>query len=150
MPEIPNLSEKEVYPDISESYPESESSGIQPEYESLSPSIELSPPTEYTKYEQGQQHIQQVVETQKVSYQNTKQLPPKIVRDHSWLLEIEPSQRVAISMKLITTKAKDILEVIHSFLEIEDYVGLDSLEESLNSQYSLLIEEQLLPDINTK
>lgn len=106
-----------------------------------------------TEQYKAEQHIKQVVETQKNIYQNTsivKPLSPKLKEKYGWLLNIPEENRVEVSIKLITTKGKDILDVIHSFLAIEDYVSLDKLEESLNSIYPALVEEGLLPDINNK
>jgi hypothetical protein len=111
---------------------------------------QISPLTEQYKAEN---HIKQVVETQKSIYQQapvTKPLSSKLQKKYGWLLNIPEENRVELSVKLITTKGKDILDVIHAFLAIEDYVALDRLEESLNSIYPTLIEEGLLPDINNK
>ena len=55
-----------------------------------------------------------------------------------------------VSVKMITTKGKDILDVINAFLAIEDYTNLDSLEESLSAIYPTLISEGILSDINNK
>jgi hypothetical protein len=104
------------------------------------------------RYE-AEQHIRQVVETQKQIYQSnpiTKPLSTKVQEKYSWLLSIPEENRVEVSIKLITTKGKDILEVIHAFLEIEDYVALDRLEESLNAIYPTLVSEGLLPDVHDK
>jgi hypothetical protein len=111
---------------------------------------QISPLTEQYKAEN---HIKQVVETQKSIYQQApvaKPLSFKLQKKYGWLLNIPEENRVELSVKLITTKGKDILDVIHAFLAIEDYVALDRLEESLNSIYPTLIEEGLLPDINNK
>lgn len=111
---------------------------------------QISPLTEQYKAES---HIKQVVETQKSIYQQApvaKPLSSKLQKKYGWLLNIPEENRVELSVKLITTKGKDILDVIHAFLAIEDYVALDRLEESLNSIYPTLIEEGLLPDINNK
>ena len=106
-----------------------------------------------TEQYKAENHIKQVVETQKVIYQQTpisKPLSPKLQEKYGWLLNVPEEHRVDVSMKLITTKGKDILDVIHAFLAIEDYVALDNLEESLNAIYPTLIEEGLLPDIHNK
>lgn len=111
---------------------------------------QISPLTEQYKAES---HIKQVVETQKSIYQKApvaKPLSSKLQKKYGWLLNIPEENRVELSVKLITTKGKDILDVIHAFLAIEDYVALDRLEESLNSIYPTLIEEGLLPNINNK
>ncbi len=111
--------------------------------------IEIPKPTVY----ESEQHIRQVVETQKQIYQSstpTKQLSAKIQEKYSWLLNIPEENRIEVSVKLIATKGKDILEVIHAFLEIEDYVALDRLEESLNAIYPTLVSEGLLPDVHDK
>lgn len=114
--------------------------------------IEKSAPI--TEQYRAENHIKQVVETQKSIYQQQdpvqKPLSPKLQEKYGWLLNVPEEHRVDVSMKLITTKGKDILDVIHSFLAIEDYVALDRLEESLNSVYPTLIEEGLLPDIHDK
>lgn len=104
-------------------------------------------------YEQSQQHIRDIVETQKNTYhQNpiSKPLSPKLVKKYGWLLSISEESRVEVAQKLITTKGKDILEVIQAFLAIDDYVGLDRLEESLNMAYPTLIQEGILTDIHNK
>lgn len=101
----------------------------------------------------SEQHIKQVVETQKQIYQSnpiTKPLSAKVQEKYSWLLSIPEENRVEVSIKLIITKGKDILEVIHAFLEIENYVALDRLEESLNAIYPTLVSEGLLPDVHDK
>lgn len=124
-----------------------ESTISEPRAEVSQPIIEQS-----VKYE-SEQHIRQVVETQKQIYQSstpTKQLSAKIQEKYSWLLNIPEENRIEVSVKLITTKGKDILEVIHAFLEIEDYVALDRLEESLNAIYPTLVSEGLLPDVHDK
>lgn len=102
---------------------------------------------------QSQQHIRDIVETQKTTYhQNpiSKPLSPKLVKKYGWLLSIPEESRVEVAQKLITTKGKDILEVIQAFLAIDDYVGLDRLEESLNMAYPILIQEGILTDIHNK
>lgn len=101
----------------------------------------------------AEQHIKQVVETQKNIYQQnniTKTLSPKLQEKYGWLLNVPEEHRVEVAMKLITTKGKDILDVIHAFLAVEDYVALDNLEESLNAIYPTLIAEGILPDIHNK
>jgi hypothetical protein len=104
-------------------------------------------------YQEAQTHIKQVVEDQKVVHQQnpiTKPLSSKLQEKYGWLLSIPAENRTEISVKLITTKGKDILEVIHAFLAIEDYVGLDRLEESLNEVYPTLIQEGILTNIHNK
>jgi hypothetical protein len=105
-----------------------------------------------TIYE-SEQHIKQVVENQKQIHQSNtsnKQLSAKVQEKYIWLLSIPEENRVEVSVKLITTKGKNILEVIHAFLAIEDYVALDRLEESLNAIYPTLVQEGLLPDVHDK
>lgn len=120
--------------------------------ENIIQSTEQSAPT--TEKYKAENHIKQVVETQKTIYQQqapvTKPLSPKLQEKYGWLLNVPEEHRVDVSMKLITTKGKDILDVIHAFLAIEDYVALDRLEESLNAVYPTLIEEGILPDIHDK
>lgn len=104
-------------------------------------------------YNQAEQHIKQVVEVQKNIHQSNpiqKPLNPKIQEKYNWLLSIPEEHRVEVAVKLITTKGKDILEVINAFLAIEDYIALDNLEESLSSIYPTLIDEGLLPDVHDK
>lgn len=108
---------------------------------------------EQGSYPQAEQHIKQVVEVQKNIYQNnspTKPLSPKLQEKYGWILSVPPEHRVEVSVKLITTKGKDLLDVIHAFLAIEDYVSLDSLEESLSAIYPTLVQEGLLPDVHDK
>jgi hypothetical protein len=108
---------------------------------------------ESSTYQESQTHIKQVVEDQKFVHQQnpiTKPLSPKLQEKYGWLLSIPEETRTEVSVKLITTKGKDILEVIHAFLAIEDYVGLDRLEESLNEVYPTLIQEGILTDIHNK
>lgn len=116
--------------------------------------IEIPKPTvEQPIVYEADQHIRQVVETQKQMYQSstpTKQLSAKVQEKYGWLLNIPEENRIEVSVKLIATKGKDILEVIHAFLEIEDYVALDRLEESLNAIYPTLVSEGLLPDVHDK
>lgn len=124
---------------------------IENNLENIIQSTEQSAPT--TEQYKTENHIKQVVETQKSIYQQSpviKPLSPKLQKKYGWLLNVPEEHRVDISMKLITTKGKDILDVIHAFLAIEDYVSLDRLEESLNAVYPTLIEEGLLPNINNK
>lgn len=124
---------------------------IENNLENIIQSTEQSAPT--TEQYKAENHIKQVVETQKSIYQQSpviKPLSPKLQKKYGWLLNVPEEHRVDISMKLITTKGKDILDVIHAFLAIEDYVSLDRLEESLNAVYPTLIEEGLLPNINNK
>jgi hypothetical protein len=130
---------------------------IEPSFEKIIP-LEQSQSvveqyTEKSVYEDSQIHIKQVVEEQKVVHQQNpiaKPLSPKLQEKYGWLLSVPEESRNEVSMKLITTKGKDILEVIHAFLAIEDYVGLDRLEESLNEVYPTLIQEGILTDIHDK
>ncbi|MEY3470940.1 MAG: hypothetical protein RLZZ223_290 [Candidatus Parcubacteria bacterium] len=111
------------------------------------------PSVEQGSYSQAEQHIRQVVEVQKNFYQNnypTKVLSPKLQEKYGWLISIPEEHRVEVSVKLITTKGKDLLDVIHAFLAIEDYVALDRLEESLSQIYPTLVQEGLLPDVHDK
>lgn len=124
------------------------------EYNRVASGVEVPQPTieQSTSYE-AENHIKQVVETQKNIYQSapiTKPLSPKIQEKYGWLLNVPEEHRVEVSVKLITTKGKDILDVIHAFLAIEDYVALDRLEESLSAIYPTLVEEGLLPDVHDK
>jgi hypothetical protein len=120
--------------------------------------VEQNPPAveriiENSAYQEAQTHIKQVVEDQKVVHQQNpivKPLSPKLQEKYGWLLSIPKETRTEVSIKLITTKGKDILEVIHAFLAIEDYVGLDRLEESLNEVYPTLIQEGILNNIHNK
>lgn len=155
MPEIHNNSENNNIIENNTHSPEQnvEVLGSQ-EYNRVNLGVEVSQPTveQSTAYE-AENHIKQVVETQKNIYQSapiTKPLSPKIQEKYGWLLNVPEEHRVEVSVKLITTKGKDILDVIHAFLAIEDYVALDRLEESLSSIYPILIEEGLLPDVNDK
>ena len=119
--------------------------------EQNNPVIEQS--IENSMYQESQTHIKQVVEEQKVIHQQNpiaKPLSPKLQEKYGWLLLVPEESRIEVAVKLITTKGKDILEVIHAFLAIEDYVGLDRLEESLNEVYSTLIQEGILTDIHDK
>ncbi|MEX0598135.1 MAG: hypothetical protein WD512_16725 [Candidatus Paceibacterota bacterium] len=77
-------------------------------------------------------------------------MPAKVQEKYSWLLSIPEENRIEVSIKLISTKGKDILDVIQAFLAIEDYVALDNLEESLSSIYPTLVQEGLLPDVHDK
>jgi len=154
MPEIPNNTENNIIeqnqPSIERNFENlSSTESIQPESQMESPQPEVEQPVMY----EAEQHIKQVVETQKNIYQAnpiTKPLPAKVQEKYSWLLSIPEENRIEVSVKLITTKGKDILEVIHAFLEIEDYVALDRLEESLSSIYPTLVSEGLLPDVHDK
>jgi len=106
-----------------------------------------------TEQYKAENHIKQLVETQKNIYQASpvsKPLSAKMQKKYGWLLNVPEEHRVDVSMKLITTKGKDILDVIHAFLAIEDYVALDRLEESLSAIYPTLISEGVLSDINNK
>lgn len=155
MPEIHNNSENNNIIENNTPSPEqnSEVLGSQ-EYNRVNSGVEVSQPIveQSTAYE-AESHIKQVVETQKNIYQSapiTKPLSPKIQEKYGWLLNIPEEHRVEVSIKLITTKGKDILDVIHAFLAIEDYVALDRLEESLSAIYPTLVEEGLLPDVHDK
>jgi hypothetical protein len=155
MPEIHNNSENNNIIENNTHSPEQnfEVLGSQ-EYNRVNSGVEVSQPTveQSTVYE-AENHIKQVVETQKNIYQSapiTKPLSPKIQEKYGWLLNVPEEHRVEVSVKLITTKGKDILDVIHAFLAIEDYVALDRLEESLSAIYPTLIEEGLLPDVHDK
>lgn len=111
---------------------------------------QVTPTNEQYKAEN---HIKQLVETQKNIYQAapvSKPLSAKMQKKYGWILNIPEEHRVEVSVKLITTKGKDILDVIHAFLSIEDYVDLDRLEESLSAIYPTLISEGILSDINNK
>lgn len=129
---------------------------IEVSFEKIIPLEQSQPVEEYMEksvYEDSQTHIKQVVEEQKVVHQQNpiaKPLSPKLQEKYGWLLSIPEETRIEVSVKLITTKGKDILEVIHAFLAIEDYVGLDRLEESLNEVYPTLIQEGILTDIHDK
>jgi hypothetical protein len=154
MPEIPNNTENNI---IEQNQP-----SIERQIENLSSTESIQsesqmqvsqPEVEHPVIYEAEQHIKQVVETQKNIYQAnpiTKPLPAKVQEKYSWLLSIPEENRIEVSVKLITTKGKDILEVIHAFLEIEDYVALDRLEESLSSIYPTLVQEGLLPDVHDK
>jgi hypothetical protein len=154
MPEIPNNTENNI---IEQNQP-----SIERQIENLSSTESIQsesqmqvsqPEVEHPVIYEAEQHIKQVVETQKNIYQAnpiTKPLPAKVQEKYSWLLSIPEENRIEVSVKLITTKGKDILEVIHAFLEIEDYVALDRLEESLSSIYPTLVSEGLLPDVHDK
>jgi hypothetical protein len=154
MPEIPNNTENNIIeqnqPSIERNFENlSSTESIQHESQMEAPQPEVEHPVMY----EAEQHIKQVVETQKNIYQAnpiTKPLPAKVQEKYSWLLSIPEENRIEVSVKLITTKGKDILEVIHAFLEIEDYVALDRLEESLSSIYPTLVSEGLLPDVHDK
>lgn len=155
MPEIHNNSENNNIIENNTHSPEQnfEVLGAQ-EYNRVNSGVEVSQPTveQSTAYE-AENHIKQVVETQKNIYQSasiTKPLSPKIQEKYGWLLNVPEEHRVEVSIKLITTKGKDILDVIHAFLAIEDYVALDRLEESLSAIYPTLVEEGLLPDVHDK
>jgi len=157
MPEIYNNSENTapIEQNLTESTEQRLSSEIIVDKVNNSPDINQTPeqiPTITEQYK-AEQHIKQVVETQKNIYQQnstTKILPPKLQEKYGWLLNVPEEHRVEVAMKLITTKGKDILDVIHAFLAVEDYVALDNLEESLNAIYPTLIAEGILPDIHNK
>jgi hypothetical protein len=157
MPEIYNNNSENTAP-IEQNLTESNEQRLSSEMSdkvSNSPDINQTPeqiPTITEQYK-AEQHIKQVVETQKNIYQQnptTKTLTPKLQEKYGWLLNVPEEHRVEVAMKLITTKGKDILDVIHAFLAVEDYVALDNLEESLNAIYPTLIEEGILPDIHNK
>lgn len=155
MPEIHNNSENNNIIENNTPFPEqnSEVLGSQ-EYNRVNSEVEVPHPIveQSTAYE-AENHIKQVVETQKNIYQSapiTKPLSPKIQEKYGWLLNVPEEHRVEVSVKLITTKGKDILDVIYAFLAIEDYVALDRLEESLSAIYPTLVEEGLLPDVHDK
>jgi hypothetical protein len=157
MPEIYNNSENTapIEQNLTESTEQRLSSEIIVDKVNNIPDINQTPeqiPTITEQYK-AEQHIKQVVETQKNIYQQnstTKILPPKLQEKYGWLLNVPEEHRVEVAMKLITTKGKDILDVIHAFLAVEDYVALDNLEESLNAIYPTLIAEGILPDIHNK
>lgn len=124
-----------------------------PRFETELPSMRTEQEVSSISYEQSQQHIRDIVETQKITHHQSpisKPLSPKLVKKYGWLLSISEESRVEVAQKLITTKGKDILEVIQAFLAIDDYVGLDRLEESLNMVYPTLIQEGILTDIHNK
>ncbi len=154
MAEIQNNSESVSSPERSSQLSEQR---IERSFEQITP-LEQNPPIseriiENLAYQEAQTHIKQVVEDQKVVHQQNpiaKPLSPKLQEKYGWLLSIPEEARTEVSIKLITTKGKDILEVIHAFLAIEDYVGLDRLEESLNEVYPTLIQEGILNNIHNK
>jgi hypothetical protein len=153
MAEIQNNSES--IPPLEHNTPSEQS--IERNFEQITPLEQNNPVVEKhiesSAYQEAQTHIKQVVEEQKVVHQQNpiaKPLSPKLQEKYGWLLSIPEETRTEVSVKLITTKGKDILEVIHAFLAIEDYVGLDRLEESLNEVYPTLIQEGILTDIHDK
>jgi|688.fasta_scaffold01520_26 hypothetical protein len=153
MPEIYNNSENNTSIELNR--PQSVESLTPENYvENISNSeTQIEHITPITEQYKAEQHIKQVVETQKNMYNNSTSvspISPKLQEKYGWLLNIPEENRVEISVKLITTKGKDILDVIHAFLAIEDYISLDRLEENLNYIYPTLVEEGLLPDINDK
>lgn len=153
MAEIQNNSES--IPPLEHNTPSEQS--IERNFEQITPLEQNNPVVEKyiesSAYQDAQTHIKQVVEEQKIVHQQNpiaKPLSPKLQEKYGWLLSIPEKTRTEVSVKLITTKGKDILEVIHAFLAIEDYVGLDRLEESLNEVYPTLIQEGILTDIHDK
>jgi hypothetical protein len=154
MPEIPNNTENNIIEQSQHSIERQTESLNSIEYIKSEFNIETAQPrVEQPVVYENEKHIKQVVETQKQIYQSNisnKQLSDKIQEKYSWLLSIPEANRIDVSVKLITTKGKDILEVIHAFLAIEDYVSLDRLEESLNAIYPTLVSEGLLPDVHDK
>lgn len=155
MPEIHNNSENSNQLEQNQSSMERSFENLGSQESSQAESrVEVSNPIveQPVRYE-AEQHIRQVVESQKQIYQSTtpiNNLPAKVQEKYSWLLSIPEANRVEVSVKLIITKGKDILDVIHAFLAIEDYVALDRLEESLNAIYPTLVSEGLLPDVQDK
>lgn len=155
MPEIHNNSENNNITENNIPSPEQHSESLRSqEYNNIETALELPKPViEQSLSYQAESHIKQVVETQKNIYQAApivKPLSPKIQEKYGWLLNVPEEHRVDVSVKLITTKGKDILDVIHAFLAIEDYISLDRLEESLSAIYPTLVEAGLLPDVHDK
>ncbi len=68
----------------------------------------------------------------------------------AWLEHIDPAERVPVSKKLILTKGKKLVDVIHAFLLIEDFTGLDHLEEELSESYGDLVSAGVVPDLRRK
>ena len=155
MPEIHNNSES---PNIIEQSQPNVEANLDRSFETTRNVENYQQPLEQSIVEQGsypqaERHIKQVVEVQKNIYQNNypaKTLSPKLQEKYGWILSVPPEHRVDVSVKLITTKGKDLLDVIHAFLAIEDYVSLDNLEESLSEIYPTLVQEGLLPDVHDK
>lgn len=110
-----------------------------------------------------QEHIAQIIEQGKTiaetesnishlaepTQPETEKKPSMTETSHSWLVGLSEEQRIAVSMQFIYQKKKTIWEVIQAFLESGDYVGLDRLEETMNSEYGKLTEEGVLPAIKS-
>jgi|GEM_PF-701654 hypothetical protein len=156
MPEIYNNSENtaNIEQNLQPTLEQDQRPEVASEIVNNSPETNIEQSSPVAEQYKAENHIKQVVETQKSIYQQqspvVKPLSPKLQEKYGWLLNVPLEHRVDVSMKLITTKGKDILDVIHAFLAIEDYVSLDRLEEGLNSIYPTLVKEGLLPDINNK
>ena len=77
-------------------------------------------------------------------------VPKKEKSFTAWLEHISPEERVPVSKKLILTKGKKLVDVIHAFLLIEDFSGLDQLEEELSESYNDLVSNGVVPDLRRK
>jgi hypothetical protein len=96
-----------------------------------------------------EEHIAKIIEDVKSSSQTNISIDPVFVakNNQDWLLEIPIEERPQKSLSLILNKVKTIQEVIKSFLEYEDLIGLDDLESLLAENYEQLLHLKLLPKI---
>jgi hypothetical protein len=78
------------------------------------------------------------------------EVPKKDDQFASWLHDIPKAQRVKVSENLIKTKGKKLMDVIHAFVSLEDYQGLDDLAEALSESYDELVTLGVLPDLRRK
>lgn len=85
-----------------------------------------------------------------VSEVDTTDVPKKEASFASWLEDVPEEQRVEVSKTLILTKGKKMMDVIHAFMTISDYQGLDELAEVLSESYDELVAQNILPDLRKK
>lgn len=110
--------------------------------------------------EQARQHMAEMIEEQKTSQSSAvsdddddldlDHVPKKEKSFTAWLEHIPEEERVPVSKKLILTKGKKLVDVIHAFLLLEDFSGLDHLEEELSESYDDLVASGVVPDLRRK
>ncbi len=109
--------------------------------------------------EQARRHMAEMIEEQKTIQKlanddtsdiDLAHIPKKEKSFTAWLEHLAPEDRVPVSKKLILSKGKKLVDVIHSFILLEDFSGLDSLEEELSESYDELVTHDILPDLRRR
>lgn len=91
------------------------------------------------------QSSQQIDDTTLLPEEPATQKEPK--GSIEWLTDLPEEKRVEVSMQLIESKGKDVIEVVDAFLRAGDLHNLDELERILSENMERLTEKGVIPKL---